>query len=115
MVSSTKPASFSVSVWIATCTSCSSATARAVSSAAAQQRRQPGADRVGDELRTDEVDVRVEPAGGDDLALARDDLGAGADDHARGDAGHDVGVARLADADDAALADADVRLHDPPV
>src|SRR2546421_611733 len=34
MVSSTKPASFSVSVWMATCTSCSSATASAVSIAA---------------------------------------------------------------------------------
>ena len=35
--------------------------------AAAEQRREPGADRLTDQLGTDEVDVRVEPARRDDL------------------------------------------------
>ncbi len=53
-----------------------------------------------DLLRADVVDVAVDAACGDDVALAADDLGAGADDdvHAR----LRVGVARLADGSDAA-------------
>ena len=43
--------------------------------AAADQRGEPGADRLGHDLRTDEVDVAVEAARGDDLALAGDHLG----------------------------------------
>ena len=52
-----------------------------------------------DLLRADEVDVVVDAAGGDDVALAADDLGAGPDDdvHAR----LRVGVACLADGGDA--------------
>src|SRR5205807_9780524 len=42
---------------------------------AADQRGQPRADALVDDLRADEVDVAVEAAGGDDLALAGDDLG----------------------------------------
>src|SRR5262250_2448489 len=83
--------------------------------AAAQERRESGADRLVDQLRTDEVDVRVEPARGDDLALARDHLGRGAHDHVVGNAGHQIGVAGLADGDDPPVADADVGLHDAPV
>jgi hypothetical protein len=61
----------------------------------------------------DEVDVAVEAAGGDDLALARDRLGAGADHDV--DAGLGVGVAGLADGADPAVAQADVGLDDAGV
>src|SRR5690606_10120411 len=59
------------------------------------------------------VDVRVHAAGGDDRALAADDLGARADDDV--DAGLGVGVAGLADGDDAPALQADVGLDDAPV
>ncbi len=59
------------------------------------------------------MDVGVEAAGGEDLALARDHLGAGADDD--GDARLDVGIAGLADRMDEPVLDADVGLDDPPV
>jgi hypothetical protein len=66
-----------------------------------------------DLLRADEVDVAVDAAGGDDHALAGNDLGARADDdvHAR----LHIGVAGLADGRDAAALDADVGLDDAPV
>ena len=66
--------------------------------AAADHRRHAGHQRLVDLLRTDEVDVRVDAAGGDDHPLAGDDLGAGADDDV--DPGLDVGIAGLADAGD---------------
>ena len=47
------------------------------------------------------------------LAFAGDDLGAGPDDDV--DARLDVGIAGLADGGDAAVLDADVRLHDAPM
>ena len=59
------------------------------------------------------MDVGVEAAGGEDLSLAGDHLGAGADDD--GHARLDVGIAGLADRGDAAVLDADVGLHDAPV
>ncbi len=59
------------------------------------------------------MDVRVEAAGGEDLALAGDRLGARADDDV--DAGLDVRIAGLADAGDPAVLDADVGLDDAPV
>ena len=65
-----------------------------------------------DLLRADEVDVRVDAAGGEDQPLAGDRLGRDADDHPVGDAGHHVRVAGLADAGDAAVLDADVGLAD---
>ena len=46
-----------------------------------------------DLLRADEMDVAVESAGGEDLALARDHVSAGTDHD--GDAGLDVGIAPL--------------------
>ena len=52
----------------------------------------------------------VDAAGGEDLALAGDDLGARADDDV--DAGLDVGIAGLADGGDAAVPEADVGLDD---
>ncbi len=182
-VVSTKPNSFSVSVWIATCTSMRSATVRQLSiaagvvpqsscsfspqapastcslmpaglqvlplpkkprfigkpSAACSMRpichgpgvhgggegavRRTGAaahhggdaavERLVDLLRGDEMDVAVDAARGDDLAFAGDRLGARADHDV--DLGLDVGVAGLADADDAAVPEADIGLHDAPV
>ena len=55
----------------------------------------------------------VDAAGGDDLALGRDHLGARADDDV--DAGLDVGIAGLADGGDATVPEADIGLHDAPV
>ena len=66
-----------------------------------------------DLLRADEMDVAVESAGGEDLAFARDDVGAGADHD--GDAGLDVRVARLADGADITFLDGDVGFDDAPV
>ena len=64
--------------------------------AAAEHRGDAGDQRLLDLLRADEVDVRVDAAGGEDLALAGDGLGARADDDV--DARLDVRVAGLADA-----------------
>src|SRR5262249_58811666 len=64
-------------------------------------------------LRADIVDVGVEAAGGEDLALSRDHLGAGADDDC--DVGLNVGITGLADRRDAAAFQADVGFDDPPV
>ena len=81
--------------------------------AAAEQRRDAGHQRVVDLLRADEVDVAVEAAGGEDLALARDHVGARPDDD--GDARLNVRIAGLADGRDFSVLDADVGLHDAPV
>ena len=81
--------------------------------AAAEHGGDAGVQRLVDLLRRDEVDMRVEDAGGEDLAFAGDRLGARADDDV--DAGLDVRVAGLADADDLAVLDADVGLDDAPV
>ncbi len=64
--------------------------------AAADQRRHPRGDRLVDDLRADEVHVRVDPARGQDAALAGDDLGRRADLQLRVDAVHHVRVARFA-------------------
>src|SRR4051794_18376738 len=66
-----------------------------------------------DLLRADEVDVAVEPSGGEDLAFARDHVGAGTD--IDGDAGLDIRIAGLADGADIAFLDGDVGLDDAPV
>ena len=81
--------------------------------AAAEHRGDAGHQRVLHLLRADEMDVAVEAAGGEDLAFAGDDLGAGADDD--GDARLDVGIAGLADRGDAAVLEADVGFDDAPV
>ena len=81
--------------------------------AAAEHTGHPGIERLLDLLRADEVDVGIEAAGGQDLALAGDRLGAGADDDV--DAGLGVGIASLADAGDPAVLQADIGLYDPPV
>ena len=60
----------------------------------------PDMERIVHLLRADEVDMRVEGAGGEDAALPGDDLGPGADDDV--DAVRlGVGVAGLADGVDA--------------
>ena len=81
--------------------------------AAAQHGGDAGVEGLLDQLRADPVDVAVDPAGGEDAALAGDDLGAGADDDV--DVGLDVGVAGLADGGDAAVAQAHIGLDDAPV
>ena len=59
------------------------------------------------------MDMRIEAAGGQYLAFARDDLRARPDDdvHMR----LDIGIAGLADRADLSIADGDVGLHDAPV
>ena len=78
--------------------------------AAAEQRRHARVQRVVDLLRADEVDVRVEAAGGEDPPLAGDDLGARADDDRHAWLG--VGVAGLADRGDPPVPQPDVGLVD---
>ena len=75
----------------------------------------PAGQRLVDDLRADQVDVAVDRAGGEDPAVAGDDLGGRADHQVGVDAVHGVGVAGLAERDDAAVADADVGLDDAPV
>lgn len=81
--------------------------------AAADHGGDPAHQRLFDLLRADEVDVRVDAAGGEDHALAGDHLGAGAD----GDVhpGLDVRVAGLADGLDAPVLETDVGLDHAPV
>ena len=81
--------------------------------AAAQHCGDAGHERLVDLLRADEMDVRIEAAGGEDLAFARDHFGAGADDD--GDAGLDVRIAGLADGGDEPVLQADVGFDDPPM
>src|SRR5207248_2106992 len=61
------------------------------------------------------VDVAVDTARGEDLPVAGQDFRRRPDDQGRIDAVHRVGVARFADADDPAVADADVGLDHAPV
>jgi hypothetical protein len=79
--------------------------------AAADHRRDAGCDGVVDLLRADEMDVSVDAAGGDDAAFAGDDLGGG-DPMVMVMPSLEQRVARVADANDAAVFDADVRLDD---
>src|SRR5574341_1282130 len=65
-------------------------------------------------LRTDEMDVSIDSTGSNDLAFRREHFGTGADLHPSCDTFHQIRIARLADADNAAVPDADVCLHDPP-
>ena len=81
--------------------------------AAAEHRGDAAVERLLGQLRADEVDVRVDAAGGDDPALGGDRLGAGPDHDV--DPRLDIGVAGLADRRDAAVADADIGLDDAPM
>ena len=58
-----------------------SASADRRTSAAANHRGETGGDGFVRLLRTDEMDVGVDAAGGDDVTFTGDDLGAGTDDH----------------------------------
>ena len=80
--------------------------------AAADERRDAARERDVDLLRADVVNVRVDAAGGEDESFARDRLGRRADDEVGRDAGHDVGIAGLADAGDSPVLDADVGFVD---
>ena len=81
--------------------------------AAADQRGDAGGERLLDLLRTDEMDVAVDAAGGEDLALAGDDLGAGADDDV--DAGWTSGLPALPIFAMRPFGDRDIGLHDAPM
>ena len=59
------------------------------------------------------MDAAVETTRGENLALARDHIRAGADND--GDAGLDIGIAGFADRSDHAFLDRDVGFHDAPV
>ena len=74
-----------------------------------------GGQRLVQLRRREEVDVHVDAAGGEDLALAGDDVGRRADDQVRVHAVGDVGVAGAAERDDPAVPDADVGADDAPV
>ena len=63
-----------------------------------------------DLLRTDEVNMGVQSSGGDDAALAGDDLRRGADDHV--DAILDERISGVPDPDDPAVLDPDVAFDD---
>src|ERR1700738_2823721 len=63
--------------------------------------------------RVVECAERIEAAGGENLTLAGNDLGAGADDD--GDVRLNTRIAGLADGEDAPLLEADIGLHDPPI
>jgi len=83
------------------------------SGSSTQHSRDAGVQRVLYLLRTDEVDVRIDGAGSDDLAFCRDDFGAGPDDDV--DTRLHVRIAGFADAGDEAVTDADVGFHHSPV
>src|SRR5215467_12652453 len=80
---------------------------------APQHRGDAGHQSLFDLLRADEMDMRIDAARGDDLALACDRLGSWPDDDA--DVWLDVRIAGFADPGDAAILDADVGLDDAPV
>src|SRR5262249_37663892 len=82
---------------------------------AADQCRDAAGDGNLDLLRADEVDVGIDAAGGADLAFARDHLGAGSDHQQRVEPASRQPVAGLTDGHDAAIANPDVSLDDPPV
>src|SRR5580704_10787373 len=81
--------------------------------AAPEHCRDAAVERLLNQLRADEVDVRVDAAGGDDAALSGDRFGPRPDYDV--DAGLDVGVAGFADPADAAVADADIGFDDAPI
>ena len=80
--------------------------------AASKHRRHSAGDRFVGLLRADEVDVRVDASGGQDLAFPGDHFGCDSHDHLRVDPGHHVGVTGLADACDPPVLDPDVGLVD---
>src|SRR6266851_10349716 len=81
--------------------------------AAAEHRRDTAVERLVHQLRANEMDVRIDPAGGNDAVFSSDSLGPGPDHDV--DPGLDVGVAGLANAADAAVTDTDIGLDDAPM
>ena len=81
--------------------------------AAAQHGGDAGHQRFFHLLRADEVNVRIDTTGGEDLALPCNRLGAGADHDV--DAGLGIRVAGLANGADAAVLYAHIGLDDAPV
>ena len=73
----------------------------------------PARQRVLDQAGAVEMNVNVDRARRRDQPLAVAHRGAAGDDQAGIDAVHDGGIAGLAEADDAAMADAEVALDDP--
>jgi hypothetical protein len=81
--------------------------------AAAEHRGDAGHQRLVDLLRTDEVDMGVKAAGGEDFTFARDNFGSRSDND--GHAGLDVRIAGLADGENVAVLDADIGFDDAPM
>ena len=81
--------------------------------AAAEHGGDAARQRLLDLLRADEMDMRVEAAGGQDLAFAGNGFGGRPDDDR--DPGLGVGVAGLADAADPAVPEPDIGLDDTPM
>src|SRR5712671_1636232 len=92
---------------------CGSGGAGSRPGAAAEHRRYAAVERLLDQLRANQMDVRIDAAGGDDATFAGDHLGPRADHNV--DTGLDVGVAGLADAVDPPVAKADIGLDDAPM
>src|SRR5215469_11343235 len=80
---------------------------------AAEHRCDAAVERVLRLLRADHVDMRVDAAGGDDLAFAGDDLGARPDNDV--DAGLDVRIAGLADPGNTAVLEPNIGFDDTPM
>src|SRR5690606_18005384 len=87
--------------------------ARSGPGAAADHCRYAGHQGFFDLLRADEVDMRIDTAGGNNRALSGDNLGASADSD--GDARLDIAVTCLADGGNFSSLDADICLDDAPV
>src|ERR1051326_2673458 len=87
--------------------------ARCGTGTAAEHRRDATIKRLLAKLRADQVNVAVDAAGRDDLALAGDDLGTGTDNDV--DAGLNVGISLAGDAADPAVANAEIGLDDAPM
>ena len=81
--------------------------------AAAEHGGDAARQRLLDLLRADEMNMRVEAAGGQNLAFASNGLGGRPDDDR--DAGLGVGIAGFADAADPAIPEPDIGLDDAPV
>ena len=81
--------------------------------AAAKHRGDARHQSLVDLLRADEMNVSVEAAGGEYLALAGNDFSARADDS--GDVRLNVGITGLADGEDVAVLDADIGFHNSPM
>ncbi len=80
--------------------------------AAPQQGGHPGGQGRLNLLGADEVNMGIDGASGEDVALAGDGLGAGTHNYV--DAVLNIGVTSLADRHNAAIAQTDVRLDNPP-